>query len=287
MSVSKLNESHSPVLAYRGAEWGGLRLGHWRLRPGEFSERTYAEHDINIPLSGRFTALKHGPAGGRTLSSGDPGNVCIVPAGQPFATCWREEAECVSLFLDPALFEHATGESFGARVEIVETYGAADNLVRQIGLALLAEAESEAPFGRLYAESLAHTLALHLARHYSVMRRAPEVIRGGLSGRNLSRATEFVNEHLDQELSLADIAGAAGLSQFHFARAFKQTTGLTPHQYVTERRVERARLLLASGDLPLVEVAARSGFKNQSHFTTLFRMHTGVTPKSWRETHRR
>jgi AraC family transcriptional regulator len=275
----------SAVLSCHAAEWGGLRLGHWRLSAGETAERVSAWHGINIPLLGRFTTVKQGPVGSNSRCYGDEGTICIVPAGQPVTTRWRAESECVSLFLDPALVDCAAGGgTAAARVEVVETHGAADGLLREIGLALLAESESDLPLGRLYAEALARTLALHLVRRYSVFQLSPALVRGGLSGSRLRRATEFVNEYLERDLSLADIAGAAGLSQFHFARAFKQTTGLTPHKYLTERRVERAKRLLAGGGLPLVEVASRSGFKNQSHFTTLFRSHTGLTPKAWRET---
>jgi AraC family transcriptional regulator len=73
------------------------------------------------------------------------------------------------------------------------------------------------------------------------------------------------------------------LSQYHFARAFRKSTGLTPQQYLMQQRIERAKQLLASEDLPLVEISLRAGFKNQSHFTTLFRKFTKLTPKTWRE----
>src|SRR5215207_8262870 len=247
-------ENHSPVISYRAAEWGGISLAHWRVKPGELSERTYADHEINIPLSGRFTSVRHNPVGRRRHGYGDAKTICIVPAGQPVAARWREESECDTLFLKPALVERAAaGDPSAARVEIVETYEAADQLVRQIGLTLLAEVESDAPLGRLYAESLAQALALHLVRCYSASRPEPGVFRGGLSGGRLRRVREFINECLEQDLTLADIAESAGLSQFHFARAFKQTTGLTPQQYVTERRVERAKFLLTESELPLVE----------------------------------
>jgi AraC family transcriptional regulator len=177
----------------------------------------------------------------------------------------------------------ASGDDPRTQVDIVETYEAEDQLIRQIGLALLAEALTSEPIGRLYAESLAQTLALHLVRHYSVSRRAAAMFQGGLSGYNLRRAKEFINQHLEQDLTLTCIADAVGLSRFHFAGAFKLATNLTPQQYLTERRVELAKLLLRESDLPLVEVSARAGFKSQSHFTTLFRRFTGTTPKAWRQ----
>lgn len=285
MSSSVIAKDESPMVVRQTAGWNGFRLVRWSALPGELTERSYADHEVNIPLAGNLTVTKHTAAGGRRLCHGDAESICLIPAGQPVAARWRDTAECVTIALKPALvtLAHSAGGPT-ARVELVETYDAKDHLIRQIGLALLAEASAREPAGRLYAESLAQTLALHLIRRYSVTNRAPEVFRGGLSGRNLRRATEFINEHLELDISLADVADSVGLSQYHFARAFKRTTNLTPQQYLTERRVERAKQLLAESDLPLGEVGARAGFKSQSHFTTLFRRFTHMTPKTWRKT---
>ncbi len=284
MGSLAITKSKTAVVAYHAAQWNGIRLGHWSGPAGEVLERTRPDHEINIPISGNFTSSKHTAAGSCRPDRANAGNICIVPAGQPIAVRWREEVEGVTLSLSPSLLAcAASGDDPRTQVEIVETYGAEDHLIRQIGLALLAEARTSEPVGRLYAESLAQTLALHVIRHYSVSRRSPEMFRGGLSGYNLRRAKDFINAHLEQDLTLTGIAGAVGLSQFHFARAFKLATNLTPQQYLTERRVELAKHLLTEGDLPLVEVSARAGFKSQSHFTTLFRRFTGTTPKAWRQ----
>jgi AraC family transcriptional regulator len=106
---------------------------------------------------------------------------------------------------------------------------------------------------------------------------------GGLPGFKLRRAKEFINEHLEEDLTLQQVAKAVGFSQFHFARAFRRSTGLTPQQYLVQQRINRAKELLIKGDLPLVEVSFQAGFKNQSHFTTVFRKFTAFTPKAFRE----
>ena len=106
---------------------------------------------------------------------------------------------------------------------------------------------------------------------------------GGLSGYKVRRVKEFIAENLEDDLNLSEIAAVADLSQYHFARAFRKTVGLTPQQYVMQQRIEKAKLLLSDADLPIVEVSLRTGFKNQSHFTTLFRKFTKLTPKTWRD----
>ena len=126
-------------------------------------------------------------------------------------------------------------------------------------------------------------MTLHLLKNYSNAAAVQENINGGLSGYRLRRVQEFINENLEEDLSLAELAEVADLSQFHFARAFRKSTGQTPQQYLMQQRIERAKQLLSKNDLPIVEISLRTGFKNQSHFTTLFRKFTKITPKLWRE----
>ena len=107
-------------------------------------------------------------------------------------------------------------------------------------------------------------------------------IRGGLPPRALRRVREFIEAHLEQNISIQALAATAGLSMFHFARAFKQSEGMTPHDYLVQCRVRRARDLLAATDLPLSEIALAAGFADQSHCARRFREHVGVTPSSYR-----
>jgi AraC-like DNA-binding protein len=112
--------------------------------------------------------------------------------------------------------------------------------------------------------------------------RKAAAFRGGLARYKLRRATEFVDSNLDQVIHLEDMAKVAEVSLFHFHRQFKKMTGLTPHQYIVQRRIERAKILLAQSNLPIIDVAARVGFLDQSHFTTTFRKLTSMTPRVYR-----
>jgi transcriptional regulator GlxA family with amidase domain len=107
-------------------------------------------------------------------------------------------------------------------------------------------------------------------------------IRGGLPPRALRRVREFVEAHLEENVSIQALADTAGLSMYHFARAFKQSEGMTPHGYVVQCRVRRVQKLLAGTDLPLSEIALASGFSDQSHCARRFREHVGVTPSDYR-----
>jgi AraC family transcriptional regulator len=100
--------------------------------------------------------------------------------------------------------------------------------------------------------------------------------------RRLRRAIEFMHDNCGRELSLAEIAATAYLSEFHFARLFKKITGSTPHGFLAGLRIERARRFLAESDLPITDVGAQVGYGSQSHFTKVFREATGMTPHAFR-----
>jgi AraC-like DNA-binding protein len=106
--------------------------------------------------------------------------------------------------------------------------------------------------------------------------------QGGLPSYKLRRVMEFIEAHIDEPMPLERLAAAAAVSPFHFHRQFKRSTGVTPHQYIVQMRTERAKALLSGSDLPLAEVAAQSGFADQSHFTSTFRRTTSMTPRSYR-----
>jgi AraC family transcriptional regulator len=149
-------------------------------------------------------------------------------------------------------------------------------------LAVDAELTSGGAGGRLAAESLANVLAVHLIRHVLAPRSPARGRDGTLPRGRLRAVVEYIEERLDADLTLAQLAAVVGLNPYHFARQFK-ATGLPPHQYVIARRVERARHLLHAGtDLALAEVAAQAGFSDQSQFSHHFKRLVGVTPGRFR-----
>jgi AraC-like DNA-binding protein/PAS domain-containing protein len=123
------------------------------------------------------------------------------------------------------------------------------------------------------------TLLTELERHFTV-----QPPRGGLSAGALRRVCEFVESHLEDDINLETLAAEARLSVYHFARGFKLSTGVSPHRYVLEQRVKRARQLLVQTDLPLSAIASAVGFFDQGHFSRQFRSLVGTTPSSFRRT---
>lgn len=285
MQIEWKSKPHSANYLFRQQkDWQTAKVHRAKVLAGEMLEHEAAFHEINITISGSLSVIKNSSVGKRVCTKGSAGNLCITPAGQPVGAIWNAPIDNMGILLAPDFVKKTAVENrFGADFEFKEIYKNQDPLIQQIGLALLNESNPENSSGKLYADSLIQTLTLHLLRNYSNANAVLENTNGGLSGYKLKRVQEFINANLEEDLSLAEIAEIADLSQFHFARSFRKTTGLTPQQYLMQQRIERAKQLLAKEDLPIVEISLRTGFKNQSHFTTLFRKFTKYTPKTWRE----
>jgi AraC family transcriptional regulator len=133
-------------------------------------------------------------------------------------------------------------------------------------------------------DALTRQVVVHLVRSHMAVRRSAtiELSRAGPVDRRLRRAIEFMHDNFVTDLALEEIASAAYLSEFHFARLFKQITGVTPHFYLANLRIERARALLLETGYPIGEIAAMVGYQSQSHFTKVFKSVTGLTPHAFR-----
>lgn len=273
----------SAVVLKRKAAWDGLRLEHCQLRAGELPKHRHRDHVVIISLS-------DGAKGELVTSSGlgmrgtqTKGAVAVLPSGLEHQAVLDGPSEHLALYIDPALIARAAADvQMPGGFEIIERYTRVDKVITSIGFALLEELDSGHDTGRLYAESLANVLAVHLLRHYTTKGEQPHRIQGGISARKLRQVTDFIAANYAKDVKLAELAQVAGMSNFHFAREFKRTTGTTPHQYLIKYRVEKAKELLTENDLPLIEVGLQSGFSHQSHFTRLFRKITGTTPQSFR-----
>ncbi len=275
--------TESPYLFRQVVEWTGIKVHRARVLPGRMPEQTSNSHEINISIVGSRTTEKVSSSGKAVITNGGAGNLCLTPAGQTVGAYWEKPIDNMGIILKPDFVKKTAIENrFNGDFEFKEIYKSKDSLIQQIGFALLEESTAASPAGKLYADSLIQTLTLHLLKNYTSANNIQEN-HGGLSGYKLRRVQEFINANLEEDLSLSEIAEVADLSQFHFARAFRKSTNLTPQQYLMQQRIERAKQLLASDELPIVEISLRTGFKNQSHFTTLFHKFTKFTPKMWRE----
>ena len=166
---------------------------------------------------------------------------------------------------------------------LVADHPIVDPVIERLARSLIHAEELGGAFGQSYADgiSLAITAQLFGGSRDAASPRRPRV--SGLSRWRLRRATEFMAANLAEPISLVEIAAATGLSRMHFAAQFRVATGLRPHEYLLQRRIERAQLLLLTSRMPLAELALEVGFKTQAHFTTVFARVVGETPNVWRQ----
>jgi AraC family transcriptional regulator len=130
---------------------------------------------------------------------------------------------------------------------------------------------------------LATALGIHLIKQYSTSTQTIREYEEGLPKYRLRQAIDYINDNVDQDIKLANIAEVVGMSQYYFCHLFKQSMGIAPYQYVIQQRVERAKQLLQQTEVTISDIALECGFANQSHFTKHFRKFTGITPKAYRE----
>lgn len=279
-------KTRSPILFKHEAFWNEFQVKHLRVSAGEILEHTTEFNEVNLTLSGQLNTQRQTSTGKCRFDSADSKRMCLMPKGQTFSAHWKNEFEYIAVeFSQNMLSQTALEMNLSPNINLKENVvPQKDLLIQHLSLAFLAESAKNETSSRLFSESLAQTLMFHLIKNYTTAELQNTRFLGGISGKKLNKVKEFINENLEHDLTISEIASIADLSYFHFARSFRKTTGFTPQQYITNRRIEKAKELLAKSNLPIVEVGFQTGFKNQSHFTTIFRKFTSLTPKLWRET---
>ena len=215
----------------------------------------------------------------------EKGHCSLLPAGVPVTRSFKGQSDFIVAHLSPAVVDEVAADVFGKQpedVHLIDSLAVEDEMLGYLIQLLLTETESKASGTILFADLLSRGLALHLLRNYSSDRPIlppPPAITGW----RLRRALDHMRAYQDQNVTLAQLAEVAGLGQTQFARAFRAATGDPPHRYLIGLRIEKARHLLESTKLPIIEVALRCGFDQPNHFATMFRKVTGLTPSAYRK----
>lgn len=183
-----------------------------------------------------------------------------------------------------SLDEIAYREGLGQATNLVSsTLGMHDNTMHGLAMALLDRIELEHERSTLYVDHIALAFCTHVTEAYGHSHGPDKAVPGQLSPWQLRRTIDFIAAHLDGDPTIAQLAEQCGLSSGYFARAFRRTTGVTPHQWLIRKRIERAQELLLRGRIELAEVAIVCGFVDQSHLTRVFAKFTGISPGRWRQ----
>jgi AraC family transcriptional regulator len=223
---------------------------------------------------------------GRKLNGiGMPGHLSLLPPDDPTRWVFDKPGDIMLVLLNraylDAAIEAASSRSPGS-IEIVPQFVIRDLILERIAHQLLSKIFDPAFDSKLRTECLAQELAEHLLQTHTSLDLKPPSRPHTMSPNRLKRAADFIEANLGVDMSLKDIANAAGMSLFHFAKVFKRATGKSPHQYLTERRILQARSLLHDGRLSVGEVASAVGL-SQNRFGIVFKRLMGMTPSKFRE----
>ncbi|MBF2084634.1 AraC family transcriptional regulator [Thermoleptolyngbya sp. C42_A2020_037] len=276
---------HAPVLSSDDLGWENILVKQFQPPAGEAFCHFPEEHTICLSLSSRPVQFLQIKGSKRFTGLYGKGDISITPAGVPVFARWQQADHFLEIRLPSQFLQTVAHETLGSatvRLELVDDFRIRDAQLEAIAQLLLTDLQQQNLGGKLYIDSLTNVLAVHLIRHYAAKTAQISEYEGGLNQQQLLRVLDYLNDHLDQEIKLADLANLLGISQFHFSRLFKQSVGLSPYQYLLQQRIETAKRLLKQTDDSIVEIALRCGFNSHSHLTQQFRKATGTTPSRYR-----
>jgi AraC family transcriptional regulator len=215
-----------------------------------------------------------------------PGNVSLLTRAEPSHWRWTSRIEVAHVYLTAGILARVCAEVFDrdiADLRLQDVLKADDSGLRASVAAIADEARTLNLGGRLFVDAAASQLCVHILRRYATVTFRERSATAGLSPLQAKLVSRYIGSNLEQQLTLHDLAQVAHLSATHFLRQFKLRFGCAPHQYVIQRRLADAQRLLAKTRLPIKEIAARSGFSDQSHMTRLFQQYLHATPQAFRK----
>jgi AraC family transcriptional regulator len=271
-----------PTLSSFDMNWDNVHFEYHRQPPFNTPAHCFAQHLVTIQSAPRPIKFKRSLGGSSWTGTFQEGGSFIIPENIEHTAHTFTETEFIVLSLQPSQVNPIAHESVDPdRVEIIPRLQENnDPLIYGIGLGFKREIESNGLYGRLYVDLLTTTLSVHLLHQYSARKTVIKEYINGLSKYKLRQLIDYVDNHISDNLSLAELANVVGISQYYFSRLFKQSMGLTPHQYIIQCRVERAKQLLRRGDESIADIAHAVGFSDQSHLTYHFKRLLGITPKA-------
>jgi len=260
----------------------GAGIAHWKHEP---------LHDVVEPMTHHVIMAYNGTLqrmerrSGRSVAIGTfrPGVVNIIPEGSSSRWDIPKPVDVVQLYLPHTMLERVAREADTASpIDLLERTAHPDPITSRLLLSAADSLEGNGALDTLFRHQLIGLLATRVLAAHSGSPGAMQPTTGGLAPKALLRAIERLRSDSDADVSLAALASDAGLSRFHFCRAFKESTGLSPHAWLRQYRLEQAMNMLRDTDTSVVSVAAALGYASQTAFAAAFRKLTGETPSDWR-----
>jgi AraC family transcriptional regulator len=257
-------------------------ITHWNHEPLHDVVAPMADHVVMTFPTG-LTQFER--RSGKSVVSGTvrPGLVTVIPAGSSSRWDIHQPLNVVQLYLPPTTLKRISREAdMAAPGELLERTAHPDPITSRLLMSAADVLEGNTALDALFRQQLTDLLATRLLAAHTGSPATPQPLVGGLSPTVLRRAIERLRSDGEADVSLAALASDAGLSRFHFCRAFKESTGLSPHAWLRQYQLERAMNMLRDTDASVASIAAALGYASQTAFAAAFRKLTGETPSDWR-----
>ena len=273
-------DSHSAIVTSQALDWPGMLVEAGRNDVAAVDDLVGDQHYLSLNLDSAPLQLEVKQPHGFQQYTVPPQSLWVSPSADPITLRLNSTLHYLRVSIDPLHLGRLISPSLDdvGPVRLRRTYAVQSPQMAHLMLALRAEADDRNPGGLATIEAVTTALGNLLVRAAGIEQPRPARVHGGLSSLAKRRVLELIDAGLDARLTIESLAQEVGLSAAHFARAFKQTLGRAPHQYLLGRRLERARQLIETTDASLSDIAQRTGFADQAHFTRLFKRAFGATP---------
>ena len=261
----------------------GIRIEHRAQTTAVIGVHEVELNHLVMQLTSPAT-LEIASASGKQLRKFVPGDIHVIPQGSKIRLYATGVSQAIVMSFDNRVLERSSPEEdrIWNGSSLVLHLGIRDVQLQCLLSAVEEELRSGCPSGSGYLRQLGGAIMSYLVRRYSTAAEASHPMSEGLPAMRLRTVLDHIHTHLEDSLTVIELAGMVSMSPQHFANLFRQSTGIAPHRYVLGRRIERAQELLSTTNLSLSEITLESGFASQSHFTDVFRRMLGTTPRRYR-----
>ncbi len=259
----------------------GLVVEHHFLQKGELPEHTIIDHRLAITLGNSAIPFEHREKGTWKPVSLHPGSFNMQNHGDIGIPRWMEDYQFLAIAIKPRYYEKILPNTNYRELEFMTQRGTLDKNVILFTKLFQNELLKNSGYGKLYRDTLGMAFATYLLNQYATGGKKIKNPTGKLFGIQTKNILDYVMSNLYQDLSLQSLSQLVHQSPYHFAKVFKNTTGLSPHQFVLKLRLEKASELIRLKKISLTEIAHAIGFYDQSHFTNSFKRFYGVTPRQF------
>ncbi|WP_213806761.1 AraC family transcriptional regulator [Granulicella sp. dw_53] len=273
----------SPVLDCARSPWTGLVVERHHHQGCEIPVHDHETLALHLQTGGEVD-MEWFCSGRSGRQRSTPGSMLLLPAGTRDSVIWHASTERVVASIEPAMLKEAA-EQMGIRgfCDFDIRWSLRDEQLSLLLTEMNREMKSGWLMGSLYGDLLGMSLSVALIKKYGETASYIPQLKGGLSRSHIRAVLGYIEENIDKDIRLEELAALSGLSLFHFARSFRESLGESPYQFILKKRMQSAKKLLVRPEWNIRQIASAIGFTDVSQFSKMFRKSTGVTPTTWRQ----